>query len=382
MLQARPYLSLGEVEILNGQRTLTYLRRGLGGGSFIAELAGEQVGESGYSDTYGDAYSADPYWPGNLACFCSIVGNGPYISPAADPAPWYDAGRPESGDFLGLIADVSLPSVLRRSVRGRGGGGGVLGAQGMGPRMIRVEGVMYAASERGMGWGERWLNAALAGDTDECPDAEAVLLPFCPPDDAEDPEAYWRRLAEVGLVDPPVFEQISDVAACSAQSVSFQLVAGRPWLLAPATTCIGESLLRDTPTLHCLLEPVDVLARAGARITVRAGVVGSPIGGIVISAAPTTGGACPSASADTISYTVDRLLAGEELVIDPVTRTVTVTQAATGQASSGWEALSFSGLFQWIEAIGDEQLCITIDGTAATLNAGTLVGVEQIPMEL
>lgn len=381
MPDAEPYLELGGVEVANSLRTLTYLRRGLGPAGFTVQLRHPLTPEAGYTDIYGDVYTADPYWPGNLSCYCSLLDTGPYVSPADDPAPWYDPTRPESADFLGMVPSVQVLSVLGRSVTPRAIGG-TLGPQRLRPRLVQVSGPMYATSWAGMAWGERWLQQALVGELTGCVDAVLRLLPTCPPADAEDPASYWRTLAEVGLVDGPSFGPEGTVPRCYIQSVAWQLVAGQPHLWAPADTCLAEQYLRLDPTLCCVLEPAGVLGDAASRITLRAGQVGSTVTGVELTATLTSGGTCPAPGDPTMSYTVERLARGTELVIDAAARTVTVSDTDTGAVVGSLDALSFDGLFQWMVAEQGEQLCVCVDATDAVLNAGTLVLVERVGREL
>lgn len=377
-----PYLILGGVELANAMRTDTYLRRGLGGSEFAVTPASPLAGEGvGYRNEYTELYEAEAFWPGNLACYCGVIAAGTYLGPADDPAPWYDATRPESADFLGVVPEVTLLPVLGRSVIARSSGGGTVGAQRLRPRIVQVSGHMYAASAAGMAWGERWLTHALTGQLEGCVDDELTLLPACPPDDADDPEGYLRTLASVGLVDGPVFGPESAVPECHVQSVSFQLAAGHPHLRRAPVACVTEQYLRADPTACCVIEPDGAIGDAATRITIRAGILGHTVSGITITGTPYIG-ACPAVGDPTVSYTVAHLGRGTELVIDASTRSVQVTDAGTGEVVGAHDSLSFDGLFGWLEAAQGAPMCVCIDASAASLNAGTLLTVEQIDREL
>lgn len=378
----QPYMRLGAVEVANALRTFTYLRRGLGGGAFNAELAGERAGESGYSDTYGDTYYADPYWPGNLACYCSALDGGPYVSPADDPAPWYDSSRPESADFLGFVPSLTLVPVIARTTAARGTRGGVIGAHRPAMRVLQVTAEMYAASEAGMAWGERWLNHALTGALEGCDLDDLRILPACPPDDAEEPTDYFRTLRNVGLVDGPTFGDEADIPACHIQRVAFQLAAAFPHLMGPAAVCVAEYWLENDTTACCAVTPDATIGDTALRLTLRAGQVGSSVRDVEVTA--TFDSACPSSEDAAFAFTVETLPKGAELVIDASTRTVTVTDALSGEAVGGLDVLDFDGIFDWsaLEAQQGEQLCVCVDATGASLNHGTRLLVEQIPREL
>lgn len=380
MPKAEPYLLLGGAELLNSLRTLTYLRRGLGGARYEVRLARPLTPEAGYSDTYGDEYEADPYWPGNLLCYCALLDTGPFVSPAMDPAPWYDSSRPESGDFFGILGDVTIGEVAVRSASPRSSGGATIGRQRLRPRILQFRGIMHAASPAAMAYAERWLSQRLAGDAEGCVEAEAELLLACPPDDAAEPESYLRHLIEVGLVDGPVFEGVSDIGQCFAQAVSFQLAAGSPWLRAPAEDCIELTNLNVDPAPCCTMLGPGAIGDAAARITVHAGHIGSSVQDLTITA--TWDSTCPSAAAPDVTYSIDRVPRGCALVIDSSTRSITVTDELTGEVVGGPDALDLSGIIPWVVAAPGEAICICVDASAASFNAGTLVGVERIGREL
>lgn len=377
----QPYAMLGELELTNALRTLTYLRRGLGGMPFTAGMARDQVGESGYSDTYGDTYVADLYWPGNLACYCSAFDSGPYVSPADDPAPWYDADRPESGDFLGAVLDLVLMPVIARQASPRATMGATLSAQRLSGRVIQASGHMYSSSEAGMAWGERWLNAALAGALEGCDLDDMTILPACPPDDAEDRDAYFRTLHNVGITDGPLFGVEGITPACHVQTVAFQLVAGWPHLYAPASECVAQYYLRDDPEVCCEVEPGLTIGDAAVRITLRAGQVGTSVRDVTFTVHDDPA-SCPASGDPDFTFTVDNLPQEAELVIDSATRTVNATDPATGESVGGMDVLGFEGLFDWLETAQGESMCVCVDATAATLNPGTLLLIERIDREV
>lgn len=381
MPAAEPYLLVDGTEAMNSLRTFTYLRRGLGSPDIAVITASPLVAaERGYRDAYVDYYEADPYWPGNLACFCSLFDFGPYVSPAADPAPWYDSSRPESADFLGLVGAIDLPAVGRRSVSARSGGGASIGRLRLGPRIVQLDAIMYGATTAAMAFGEAWLRQLLAGEATGCGEGTATLLPACPPDDAGDPDDYLRELIEVGIADGPVFGAIDRVGSCFAQTVAFQLAAGSPYLRHLATDCIGIANLNIDPTLCCSMQSPALLGDAAARITIHAGQVGSSVTDIEITATRDT--SCPSSAAADATYTVDRIPRGCALVIDSSTRSVTVTNTLTGEVVGGADALDLSGIVPWVVAEPGQEFCICVDASAADLNPGTLALVERIGREL
>lgn len=210
-MRLEAFIEYGGTEIANAARTLAYLERGLAGSKIIAEV---------------DAGS------------CEAMGTG-YFSPAADPAPWYDSTRPESGTFLGVFAnDIRLTEVSRRVITDRDSVGAVIGRTRLTHRLVQVKATLYASTAAGMFYGERWLAGELTrwGRSGQ---ADLLVLPACP--DGEDPTAF-RTLYDVGLValEPPG-PIVRD--ECTVQEVAFQLAAGNPFLHYPAESCLAQTVV-------------------------------------------------------------------------------------------------------------------------------------------
>jgi hypothetical protein len=117
-----PYLEWCGVEVANVARTLSYLRRGLGNtmqGHWI--LGGGEVCGVLYRLNGGDCLLPDVF-----------------VSPTADPAPWYDPDEPGAATFLGVIlTDITgYDSTISRPYDERIGGlgGAVFGGQVRKPR--------------------------------------------------------------------------------------------------------------------------------------------------------------------------------------------------------------------------------------------------------
>lgn len=368
-MKIESYLLLAGAEVVNSLRTLTYLRRGLAGAGFEVTLQSPLVVAEGggYSDIYSDEYDyyLDSYRTQNLGCYCGTIDTGPYQSPEHDGAPWYDPSRPESGDFFGMLVDISLTSVARRSMTQRAGGGGVFGALNLSPRIIQVDGVMYAASKAGMVYGERWLARVLTG-ADSCGDDVASILPACAPDEVEDDTTYLRELVGVGIIDGPFHAPVTTgVRECVAQTVAFQLAAADPYLRW-ATTLHDASL---TAGAHCeFVVPSAVAADAAVRLTISAGA--DALDGVVITG-----------TVDASTVTVVDLLPYTTLVIDSSQRLVTATDA-DGVVIGGLDLIEFDGVFPWMVAPPGQTLEVCVDATAASFGAGATLKVEQIDREL
>lgn len=366
-----PYLKLGDVEIANNLRLLTYIRRGLAGSRFEAFLCDNVSEGGGYADLYGDVYEPDPFNTRNLRCYCEAIDGGPYDDPAYDNAPWYDVTRPESADFLGLyVSDARIRSVLSRSLTTRSNGGGDIGPGRAAPRVIEVVGLMVAATPGGMAYGEKWLRRALIGSVVGCANDTLTILPACPDDGSTD---ALRDLANVGLVDPPVFTSIVR-AESQLQEVAFQLVAGQPYLRS-VSVVEADVDLAAAPTTCVELDarPVVLVEEAAVlRITAGAGT----LDGVLIEGRY---GSCPQVGAADITLEIVDLSPMYTLVIDSSTHTVQATDAA-GTVVSGLQFLDFDGMFPWLTAVGD-QLCLCISTAGATGLAGATLDIDVVEHE-
>lgn len=217
-MRGTSYACLGDVELSNGNRTLLYLRE------FGIGLAGN-IG----------------------ACECDALDEPyPFVSPSADPAPWFDANVPESEEFYGVwLSDVILQPVMARSTTSRVGGGAVIGPLNLGKRIIACKGLLFASTGSGMAFGERWFNQALAGSFcgGDCAADDLEVLPACPElDDYADYARFFRTIINTGVIDGPNFGQVQDLPDCKLQTVDFQL-SGSPYLFGPKQTLLDRHVL-------------------------------------------------------------------------------------------------------------------------------------------
>lgn len=322
----------------------------------IATSTGTYVGE-GYLMHNTDIYGPDRYEVANLCCFCETQHvDGNYGDPAYDMAPWYDAARPESADFFGLIPDITLMPVAQRNVTRRSAGRGDVGPLIVGPRIIQVEGAIYAGSKAGMGYGERWLSKVLSGTCGPgCSGDTLTVLPYCTAHDGDDGTGSLRELVPVGIVDGPIFSAPVVRAVCQYQEVKFQFAAGEGWL-RKTTNLYSGALMNVCETLTPSL-----VGDAAAVIAIEA--IGD-LSGVTIS-----GGGFPC--------TIEDLGAGDTLVIDASKHTVTVTNGV-GTVVGGLNVLDFDGMFQWFETCDGMTVCVNALGATGS---GTLT-ISQVDLEL
>lgn len=227
------YLTLDSVEIVNHTRLQAYITNGL---------------VTGYDHLE--------------ACACPTLsaasfGDAPYVSPAADPAPWYDAADPDSADFAGLLV-LSMTGMddrpTSRSVSQAVTGGGVFGRQTVTPRTMVVQGVLLGTSCCGVAYGLRWLGRALGGcGTPGCDGDTMGVLSCCPPEEmsaAELQAAYGRTIRRVALTSGPTVTRRAGggcAGGCTADVlfVEFILQAAEPWQWGAAEEVASMSLPTD-----------------------------------------------------------------------------------------------------------------------------------------
>lgn len=249
-LMIHSFLELDGVEISNGARTIQYLRNGLGSDHFqIGEGCACEVLVTEVCPTAGSAE----------ACF---------VSPEADPAPWYDAATPESADFLGvLIKDVRpwFDGGAARNVTPRisGLGGSSIGPLHPAARELTTPATLIANSCAGIEYGRRWLQAKLTALCDPCALSVARIRSFCPSEE-DDVEAGEWFVYEVGLVSgmTDVLQQDAFGTAsfgggndgcCDFVEGTLTLLAGNPYLYKREVVCTGpESLNPEACAVDCI----------------------------------------------------------------------------------------------------------------------------------
>jgi hypothetical protein len=398
-VKLEPYLCFGGYEIANAMRTETYLRRGLAGSEWGSCTVGDPVSQAVpydvtvgdvYDDTYTDVYPGsvltlyrqDSMTPQNLCGYCAAMdfsADQPtfnYLSPKDDDAPWYTAARPASADFLGLLlSEAVLQPVLSRSLNSSGPVGATLGRLFPRHRILSVSAIMFAASECGMEYGERWLTDVLSGfQCDPLTDlGDCVVLPCC------DEDAF-RTLKRAGIVDGPTFSELGSdgsIPTCHAQRVEFQLCAELPWLMADATTLVDEDVVSTLHAASGLAQTDDWVGDAGVRVTIDPqdeGFSGT------ISATPLPPGYdCPTEGlSPALLYTVTGLPAGHVLTFDSAARSVLEWDTAGKRYDSGFSRLAAEDGWAWLEVPPCSRVCVKVAATSGR----AVVTVEQINREL
>lgn len=346
------FLELNGVEIANGARTNEYIRRGLAGPFW-------QVGAAG-------------------ACDCSVLwreldcetAEACFVSPAWDPAPWYDPAVPASAKFLGvLIPDLHawFDGVANRAVtpRASGLGGASIGPMHDDPRPLEVAATLVAEDASGIEYGRRWLQYVMGQVCDPCNLAVARLRSYCPPDDGSDDLAGEWFTYEVGLTAGVKYTGNTSppggaIWGCeNMMTVGWTLDTGIPFLYGRDVVCAEGSLnpeacapeciafchwLRDAPPpVTCTIDPPSIGTLASV-VTVEAG---AGLSELTISILEDCDGGGVVAS-----MFVPELPAGSQLVIDSALQQITYTpQGGQPIDGTGFIQLAFGQGVPWL-AVG------------------------------
>lgn len=342
-MNLHPYLCVGGTEVALAQRTLSYLARGLGGANLPISVA---------------TVPAEPEAPyqARFPAYCPDLDDGDeFVSPEDDDAPWYDDAIAASAGFLGLLLTrLELTGTPVRGVSARAMGGANVGSVYLRHRILMAEGFMFAATAAGMAFGESWLQEALAGPSCEaCGGDEAEVLPACGGEEA------FRMLREVGLVDGPVFSQL-DKPRCTAQRVSFQLVAGDPRLYWPAEVII-DGVETAGPAVGGVVEAPAWCRDAAVRIEVEALADAE---NVLVVATPMATDAedetCPDSVGMPCSlFSIPRLDRGHRLIIDGGAEDVLLWDETSKNYRSGYGLLRFTD-FAWPVVPPCTRMCVQV----------------------
>ena len=167
-----------------------------------------------------------------------------FTSPATDPAPWYNASFPESGQALGfwITEWTGLDSGhIQRQMTQRGnyGAGGTFGAMGSMGREMGFEVILLGESEAALDYLYRWLDATLSSVCATCATDTLVLRRTCPDVNILTPDTVLDGVVEmrgVGLIAgmqwgaPPV-----ERAGCFIRRVNFTMGATDPCMYGLCT---------------------------------------------------------------------------------------------------------------------------------------------------
>lgn len=378
------WLCVGGIEVIHDARTLTYLHNGLAGGPLGASVAvftsGEHTTtvelpyEDVYTDDYGEPFTvdcADGFAPVCLECACeSLTILDDFVDPATDDAPWYQATSPQSADFLGFVATaIDVPPQISRSQQPRERFGGTPTPTQLLPRIIQVTAQMYAATDAGMEWGQRWLTDVLVGACEG--GADVTYLPYCPEDTLAMEEVY-RVLADSILVDAPTFTDGPGFREFFTGQVRFQMESVAPWILGVPVECDSDNLFPGE-SLNCLIETPDWGGSQAIRLEATGQIDGLTLRAVPLAAdqpCPVDGTGMPCSE-----FTVDGTQEGDILIVDAGRRTALLTDITSKNDVSAIPYLDFDGPFPWVEAPPCTRLCVTVTNNGAGVAEVTLFTV-------
>lgn len=367
-------------EVANAARTISYMRAG---------LANTQQGhwELGSGDVCSVLYRLN-----GGTCLSPDV----FVSPAADPAPWYDASEPGSATFLGFVLlDLDgFDSTLTRTITDRLGGlgGNVFGGQRRKGRTWKFSGALISADDAGAEFGLRWLTAALqAAACDTCASCDLTVRLVCPPDDCSDDTLGEWTSYEVALTDGPnetakfspgTASMAGILAGCrDLVLVDFTMTAGNPFLYKREVACLAPTIIApgapdcvDVLAIPGGFYPAGVEPAGDAPFTT--GAAGTPICCAVTPPARGTLGAvftfqsvsgmgnvllqayeyCPGTGAETptLQMELSGIPANSTVVVDCALRQISVADTATSASTPAYDGqylleLQAGSALQWIE---------------------------------
>lgn len=179
--------------------------------------------------------------------------DGVYSTPAADPAPWYSATEPDSGDFIGFLplsVDGLGPGQITRESTGKASGrGSFFGPEVQASPAVVVTGVLLGKTACSVAYGLRWLTLALRGSCgSDCDGDDLTFLDCCPiwtADPVADIEPHLRALKGVRLTSSPTITGRYGTA-CSCHDaapilqVTFTLSATEPCVYRPPLEVVTD----------------------------------------------------------------------------------------------------------------------------------------------
>lgn len=173
----------------------------------------------------GTSYPSGGAWPGQYP-----GAYGYFSDPGNDNAPWFDADRPASSDYLGLLVTgiSGLDTTETRSMSANATGiGGILGPQTLAPRSLTVTGYVLATTPTGMQFARRWLAETLAGAL--CPGCSGAYVDVVLTCGGDDDDADLWRIYDAGLT--ALTFDLSDPVSCDyVVPVEFTIGAADPYL--------------------------------------------------------------------------------------------------------------------------------------------------------
>ena len=224
----RGWMTLDGMELVNSSRTAARMRPSTPVTDAIL------TGDTRCADSCGMTLTYDDSWPG----LGDFLGDDPYTP---ESAPWYDAGIPQSRDFMGvlLLKIDGLASVpVSRGITELVGDGAVAAPHRDTSRKVTFTALLVACSNAGVAYGLDWLSCQLRRSTAGM-DSVLAYLHAHPGGSQADPDRLRRELRGVVLTTAPTVS--GEFQPGSAQhrqgnlwSVTWDMVALSPYAYLPA----------------------------------------------------------------------------------------------------------------------------------------------------
>lgn len=191
-----------------------------------------------------------------------------YVSPTADPAPWYNAAYPESANAYGFMLEewtgLDDTHITRSSTPWGGyGGGTLLGAASATGRTMAINMMLFGASEEAVDYLFRWLGSTFNAVCATCDTDTMLIRRYC--GSTANPEAGVAELRRVGVNRGLSWESdIADWGNCQIRRASIILEAGDPCMYLPeAAPTVTSSTITN---LNACFNDVDVTVNAARSI--------------------------------------------------------------------------------------------------------------------
>ncbi|RFU83614.1 hypothetical protein DY218_27290 [Streptomyces triticagri] len=191
----------------------------------------------------------------NLACedcpdLPESVGDEPYFTLDADPAPWYDPKAPETWGFygvLGLGVTGFAGAPIAREATDLIGDGAYYSPPRLGAREIAYTVALVARDECSLAFGLQYLSWVLNGSSScqGCAGDQMCLFSCCPgmAPSAYDPgDAEIRHLYDVTLIEAPTIapDAIQEFGGLLIATTTFTLAAQKPHIYTDPLASLGD----------------------------------------------------------------------------------------------------------------------------------------------
>lgn len=338
------------------------------------------------------------------------TGNPPtpvtYDTPATDPAPWYDAGTPESARFLGYrVLNVTKANPLERSITklisNMAGVGGVIAPFRPSAQRYNFQILLFACDELAMEYGYRWLDEHLrdgcVGAT-PCSVYDVEFRNTCQhldssPTQLEVMTGRWF-LKNAGLVEGPIWgDDPLPGMRKYIRRADFSIVSEQPWTYGTPVGLTFEEAYPPIGTDTCGSPTLD--AFFCDRLAISETITTDDTPGttaflVEIHADDYTmqdvtieifEDACPASGSPIYTLHIDRIPPENTFTLDTSTNTMIMTSVGGSVDGSPFLDLS-DGPITFPVLPGDSgDYCVVIEADECSIRPDTWVSVTQVIRE-